>query len=290
MKQVYLTSKGYPVQISHFPGWTRYKYKNLIDKMASIKIGGLPENLQIITCVDDDSVAYGKSPLINQLNKNGIPFINAAEHKDVYPWVNNKKIQLLYDALQNVTSEYCLILDGIDVAINDDLSDIINIYKTYNKKIIYNATPWMHPKVVIDVIDNRKELYGKYCFLNAGCCIGETKALQDFYNEILEFFNNTPKDDQFWASEQYYVRRVFSNHMDTVFFDYDCKLFQVWHRTEVNLPQIDSKTGNIIYQINDEIEQSNNDDKKPKIELSQDDLNSAMKLAEDIVKNNNKHT
>ena len=46
----------------------------------------------------------------------------------------------------------------------------------------------------------------------------------------------------------------------------------------------------VFYQINDEIEQSNNDDKKPKIELSQDDLNSVMKLAEDIVKNNNKHT
>ena len=251
MKQVYLTSKGYPVQISHFPGWTRYKYKNMIDKMASTKISGLPENLQIITCVDDDSVAYGKSPLINQLKKNDIPFINAAEHKDVYPWINNKKIKLLYDALQKVTTEYCLILDGIDVAINVNLDNLIDTYKTYDKDIIFNATPWAHPKVIVDMVANRKEKYGKYCFLNAGCCIGKTEALKKFYEEVLEIFSNTPQDNEYWTSEQYFVRKAFSNHMDTVFFDYDCKIFQVWHKTEVGLPKMDEVNHQIIYKIVD---------------------------------------
>ena len=252
MARTYLTLKGTPVKISHFPGWTRYKYQQLIERFANTKINPLPENVTIITCVDDDSVAYDKSPLIRQLNKYNIPFINAAEHKDVYPWINNKKIQLLYDALQNVKTKYCLILDGIDVTINDDLSDIVDIYKTYGKKIIYNATPWAHPQVLIDLIPNRKETYGKYCFLNAGCCIGETKALNDFYKEVLDIFKNTNKDeDQYWESEQYFVRKAFANNMDKVWFDYDCKIFQVWHKTELSLPKIDKNTGHITYQIID---------------------------------------
>lgn len=251
MKIVYYTSKKEPIKISHFPGWTRYKYTHLMKRFSTNEIGSLPKGLEIITCVDDDSVSHDKSPLIKQLIANNIPFINAAEHKDVYPWVNNKKIQLIYDALQKVKSKYCLILDGIDVAINSDLSDIIDIYKTYGKKIVYNATPWAHPHVDIDIIPDRKELYGKYCFLNAGCCIGETKALKAFYKEVLDIFNETPTDDEFWSSEQYFVRKAFANHMDTVFFDYDCKLFQVWHKTELSLPEINKQTGDIVYYIKD---------------------------------------
>jgi len=254
MAQTYLTSKGTPIKISHFPGWTRYKYKYLIDRFSKTKIKPLPEKIQLITCMDDDSVSYNKSPLINQLNSNGIPFINAAEHKDVYPWVNNKKIKLIYDALQNVTSEYCLILDGIDVTINQDLDDIIDIYKTYDKKIVFNATPWAHPKVIIDMVEDRKIRYGKYCFLNAGCCIGETESLRSFYKEALDIFNETPQDNPYWSSEQYFIRKVFANHMDTVFFDYDCKIFQIWHKTKVGLPQINRKNGHITYQIIDDEE------------------------------------
>lgn len=251
MARTYLTSKGNPVKISHFPGWTRYNYSNLIDRFSDITIKPLPEDLQIITCVDDDSVAYDKSPLIRQLNKSNIPFINAAEHKDVYPWINNKKIELLYNALQKVKTKYCLILDGIDVTINEDLDDIIDIYKTYNKKIVFNATPWAHPKVAVDIVPERRERYGRYCFLNAGCCIGETKTLKSFYKEVLEIFNNTPKDDEYWESEQYFVRKAFANHLDTVFFDYDCRIFQVWHKTSLSAPEINRKNGHITYRIID---------------------------------------
>lgn len=250
MKQIYLTSKGNPVMISHFPGWTRYKYKYLIDKFATIKTS-CPENVTIMTTMDDDSVANDKSPLIRQLRKNNIPFINCAEHKDVYPWVNNKKIELIYNGLQKVNTEYCLILDGGDVTINDELTNIVEIYKTYNKDIVFNATPWAHPKVLIDLVDNRKELYGKYCFLNAGCCIGKTESLKEFYKQCLDIFKKADKNDPYWESEQYFVRKAFAKNMDKVWFDYDCKMFQIWHKTEVGLPQIDRHTGDITYRIID---------------------------------------
>lgn len=205
-----------------------------------------------MTVVDDDTANYDKSVLINQLKRNKIPFINAAEHKDVYPWVNNKKISLIVDALSKVETEYCLILDGIDVAINSDLKDIINILKTYNKDIIFNATAWAHPSMEIDVIEDRKEKYGTYCYLNAGCCIGKTEALKTFYAEVLELFNNCPKDDPNYTSEQYFVRQAFKNHMDTIFFDHECKLFQVWHKAKLGVYNINIPSNTIYYKIKQE--------------------------------------
>lgn len=247
MKEIYCNSNGEPIRISHFPGWTRYNYAAKMRSFERSKTN-IPDNVTLITCMDDDSVAADKSPLIRQLTNNNIPFINAAEHKDVYPWVNNKKLQLINDALKKVKTEYCLILDGIDVTINQDLSDIVDLYKTYNKDIIFNATPWAHPHVEIDVIENRKELYGRYCYLNAGCCIGTTKALKAFYKECLDIFKACPEDDEFYSSEQYHVRKAFANNMDKVWFDYDCRIFQVWHKTEFDLPYLD-KDGNIIYKV-----------------------------------------
>ena len=249
MKEIYLSNKGHKIKICHFPGWTRYNYKHKIDKFSRYKTS-IPDNLTIITVVDDDSVAYDKSPLIKQLNMNGIPFINAAEHKDVYPWVNNKKLELINDALKKVNTTYCLILDGIDVVIIDDLKDIIDIYSTYGKDIIYNASPWAHPKLDIEGIENRKELYGEYCYLNAGCCIGKTTALKKFYKECVETFNAADTNDENWESEQYFVRQVFAKHTDKIFFDYECKIFQVWHKTELKLPYI-NENRDIIYQIDD---------------------------------------
>lgn len=248
MKEIFLTSNNNHIKISHFPGWTRYKYMKYINKFAKNKTT-LPSDVTLITCVDDDSANYDKSPLIRQLKLNNIPFINAAEHKDVYPWVNNKKIQLICDALNKVNTKYCLILDGLDVVINEDLKDIVKIFKSFKKDIIFNATAWAHPSIEIDVIEDRYLLYGTFCYLNAGCCIGKTEALKSFYNEVLEEFKQCDPKDEYYNSEQYHVRKVFAKHMDTVFFDYKCKIFKVWHKSKVSIPLIDNDTHNIIYKI-----------------------------------------
>lgn len=31
MKKVYLNARKEPIKISHFPGWTRYKYKDMME-------------------------------------------------------------------------------------------------------------------------------------------------------------------------------------------------------------------------------------------------------------------
>lgn len=125
-------------------------------------------------------------------------------------------------------TEYALILDGADVCIMSDLSDIVERFKTYDKDIIFNATIRRFPQVEIDYIENR-ELLGKYCYFNAGCCIGKTKALLEFYQECQKVIRTDRHKN---PSEQYYVRQVFNKHQDKVFIDYDCKIFQVWHNPE----------------------------------------------------------
>ena len=133
MKQVYLTSNGTYIKISHFIIKTRIKYKNYMDQFATIKITGLPEDITIVTCVDENNIFNSNSPIIRQLNKNNIPFVNA------YTTDINNKTQLISDALKKIKTKYCLILNDTDITINDNLSDIIELFNTYNKKIVFNA-------------------------------------------------------------------------------------------------------------------------------------------------------
>jgi hypothetical protein len=204
---------------------------------------GVPENLQIVTCVDDLSV--DSACLIKQLKSSNIPFINAAEGINVQPWVNTKKIGCYYNALLNIDKEYTLLLDGTDVTIVSDLSDIIEKYKEYNVDILYNATAASFPKVNIEKIEH-KDFYGKYGNFNAGCCIGKTDKLIDFYKEGLEVLKNMDNNDPFKDSEQYHLRKVFANHLDTVWFDYRCKIFQVMHKIN-NISFITQNTTNMLY-------------------------------------------
>ena len=71
--------------------------------------------------------------------------------------------------------------------------------------------------------------YGIYNYLNAGICIGKTDALIEFYQECWDIAKYDSKNP-YHSSEQYYVRKVFDTHQDTVFFDWDCRFFQIWHK------------------------------------------------------------
>ena len=248
MKEIYLTKNNNPIKISHFPGYDRYLYKNLMARFERNKVS-IPDNITLITVADDDTVAYDRAMLIRQLNKSKINFVNPAKHVDVYPWVNNRKIELIINALKRITTEYCLILDSLDVTINSDLSNIIELFQTYNKEILFNATNFKYPNVDVDIIENREELYGRYCYLNAGCCIGLTSSLLKFYEDTLENLNNCSKDDPYWESEQYHIRKTFSQNMETVGIDYECKIFQVWHKLKLENPKVDIFKKTITYKI-----------------------------------------
>jgi len=221
----YFSHSDYQVMIAHFPGNTKQIHKDLIDR-AKQTIFTKPDNVTIVSVNTIDTL--DTSPLPYQLALNNMPYINPI--KDPVSWSRVNKIMYMIEAIKQVDTEYCLALDGNDVVIMSDLDDIVERYKTYNKDVIYNATIWRFPPVNVDFVEDRYK-YGTYNYLNAGCVIGKTDKLLQVYEEAWEkayYDHKNPNHD----SEQYYIRKVFDVHQDWIWFDYDCRIFQCWHKAE----------------------------------------------------------
>lgn len=212
------------ILIGHFPGQTKQENIELIEELKNRKIK-IPDNLEIVSVITKDQIDY--SPLHYQLKHNKYSYINPLKNRHMI-WKRTNKIYYVLQALKETEKEYSLILDGSDVVILSDLTNIIDIFKEYDKNIVYNSTIWMYPHIIIDNVENRGQ-YGEYCYLNAGCCIGKTKDLINFYDYAWKIIKNTYITCD---SEQYYIRKAFNNCQNTVFFDYDCKIFQCWHKAE----------------------------------------------------------
>ena len=233
----YLNYTGQEACIYHFQGKSSEDLLNEVSYALSKKVlKGFPEDLSIITTYTDPQ----KSPLIRQLRISQIPYINSAEELMVkgLPFSRPGKIYLLKDALQEIKTKYCLILDGYDVVINN-FDDIIKKFQSYHTQILFNASKNNYPPVHIDRIPER-DYIGAFRFFNAGCCIGETEALEKFYTQAallepaLKEFNT--KD-----SEQYVLRHVFAENSETsisgawkyVTIDYKCIVFQTTGNAEI---------------------------------------------------------
>jgi hypothetical protein len=183
----------------------------------------LPEDLSILT------VQTGNNSLLqNQLQGQNIPYHNPAE--DFHgQWNNQLKPQFIIEGLEEIHSKYTLILDGSDVVIMT-LTGIIEAFKEQEKVILFNATKSNYPKENIDRVINR-DFFGDWRYLNAGCCIGETDALGEFYAEVVK----EPENE--WHSEQAMVRAVFDHYQEYAAFDWQCKIFQTMGK--VNIEQED---------------------------------------------------
>lgn len=237
---------GEPVNILHFPGVGKAKYENQqMIKIIRENEVSLPENITLITVVDHKNV--DNALLIKQLNAMEIPFVNPAEDLIVERFENTDKIGLILDALQNVDTEYCLILDGLDVVITS-LDDIMDKYLALGKDIIYNATNINYPDVDVETVENQKSL-GSYRYFNAGCCIGKTSALLDFYNECAIELSGCDGSDKYYHSEQYHVRKAFDHNQDIVGIDNECKIFQVINTAKHEPPYYDPKNRLIVFKI-----------------------------------------
>lgn len=217
------------ILIGHFPGQTKNQFYSILQEAQKIKFK-LPDNITIISPITPEQIPY--SPLVGQLVNNNYKYLNIVYNRYMR-WEKANKAKLIYDSLLQCETEYALILDGNDVVIMDDLTDLVDRFNKYNKKVLFNPTFYMFPHIKVDDVPNREQL-GKYCYLNAGCAFGKTIDLINFYKEVKKEINkdNTPVD-----SEQYYVRKVFNKHQDEVFFDYKCSIFQCWHKAEVSVYQ-----------------------------------------------------
>ena len=212
--------------VRHFPGKSAIKFSDYINENKYNKFS-LPENISIVSVITKEY--QGKACLDIQCENNGTPLINPLKDRYV-KWNRYDKPKYILNGLNSVKTEYTLVLDGNDTLIINDLDNLVEEAKNYyNCKVLFNATCYNYPKMVIDDINRR--YFGRYKYLNAGVAFGKTEDLKWFY-EIVK--NEVDKDFHHIDSEQYYVRKAFDIINETidknyVKFDYNNELFECMH-------------------------------------------------------------
>lgn len=218
----------------------------------------IPNDITIVTFATKDR--NDNSILMRQLKKSGIPYINCTEDF-VGDWENKFKIEYFYKKLHGIETKYTLALDGDDVLLGEDLTEIIKRFKQYNCCILYGASKSMYPPFDVDRQD--RSTMGEWQHLNAGTMFGETESVRDFYKVLNEEVGKRYlipvkfrpfKDkqgieyalDHFDKSEQFRVKSCYQkynkkhrpknkNDKIKVAFDYKCRIFQTLSKTEYDL-------------------------------------------------------
>ena len=201
--------------IYHFQGRS-YLYNRDFMKSLRYKETKLPtDKLTVVTATNKDTIGL----LLPQLRKSNIEYINLVPQG--CEWDNTMKIPYILEALDEVQTEYVLILDAFDVILDQDNNDIIDRFLLFNKQLVYNATKNNHPKMQIDTIENRESL-GPFKYFNAGCCVGYTSYAKVFYQKCLELKNVIDPT----KSEQLIIRKAFDTEQENICIDNECKIFQ----------------------------------------------------------------
>lgn len=190
------------------------RWFKMLDSDLSVK--NFPENVTILT------FATGKKsfPLLKQLKNNNIPFINCIPTRKE-GWINKKKIPYLVEFIDQVQTDYVLVLDAIDILLTEDMSELITRFRKEDADILYNASKFDYPTLKIVEGENLD-----FPYLNAGALMGYTSKVKDFYqftldNHYKHCMNNV-------LSEQIRIRVARENYptKDKIKVDIGCKIFQ----------------------------------------------------------------
>ena len=218
----YLNSDFDPLYILHFPGTGIEGHEYIIERELNRTIK-ISDNLSIISIMDQK--CWETSPIKIQCKNNNISILNPALKET--SWNNTLKIKYILQSLNEIATDYVLILDGRDTLIVNNLDDaFINKFKQLNKPIIYNGTPVAYPKISVETLQELIQIKGKQKFLNAGVCIGERNALIDFYTKAKKINEQHP-DNQ---SEQYIIRLTRHFYPELAGHDEQNKIFRIIHQ------------------------------------------------------------
>lgn len=230
-KKTILNFNDKEFNVCHFQGKSLDGKPLLVNYLIDKPIDGkLPEEVTLMTT--ETNPAYALT--CQQLEKNCVPYVNSVK-EPLLEWSNIEKVSLILEALKEVKTEFCLIVDGRDVIFNS-FEGILEKFKATGLRMLYNATKNNFPRAEIDKIHDR-DWRGDFKYFNAGCCIGYTKDLIDFYQECFDIKDSLP-DVDIINSEQYILRHIFAKYSEDVNqkyidFDYDCNIFQSFAGTGI---------------------------------------------------------
>lgn len=224
---------GEHLYVLHFPGngMTYEDAKKIIADTQELEFT-VSSDISIISTMTKDY--WNDSILKKQCDKNGVEIINPAINES--DWNNTKKIGYILEALDTIDTSYCLILDGRDVQICNNLDDsFIEKFKALGYPIIYNGTPNAYPNVVVESIQETICIKGKQKYLNAGVCIGEREALKDFYAKAAQINVENPNNH----SEQLIIRKTRKKYPTLAGWDSDNRIFRIIHTYDTKAVALD---------------------------------------------------
>lgn len=233
----YYNQDGEELYVLHFPGTGIDGHEKIIEDNLerTIKIS---ENLSIISIMNKE--CWETSPIRKQCDYNNIKLYNNAL-EDTH-WNNTLKINHILECLEEINTEYILIVDGRDVIIVNDLDDnFINKYKSFNIPIVYNGTPVAYPKKYIESLQELISIPGKQKYINAGVCLGTKDALKEFYTKASEINKKYPTNN----SEQFIIRITRKLNPSLAMQDSENKIFRIIHQYDTVIKE-DNK-GNLIF-------------------------------------------
>lgn len=223
--------------ILHFPGTGIQGHENIIQENLDRTIT-LDSNLSIISIMNQE--CWNESYIVKQCEKNNIKIYNTALNER--QWNNTLKINHISKCLNKITTDYVLVMDGRDTLIVNDLDKtFINKFCSYEKPIIYNATPIAYPNVVIEPLQELLTIQSNHKYLNAGVCIGTRAALIQFY-EKAKSLNESIYNNK---SEQYIIRLAKEQNPRLVGIDSNINLFRIVHQYDT----IVRDNGNVVQLI-----------------------------------------
>jgi hypothetical protein len=180
---------------------------NLVSKSEIVII---PEDLTVMSFFSGNN----NFPLKEQLERSNILYVDAAKDYIGF-WEDKLKIKLLLDHIGKIKTNYLLVLDGIDCLLYPNIKDILNNFKTFNCKLLYNASMYSH-YLNEEKVDDKEQL-------NTGAFLGETKFIELFYKDVLSLYER--EDIPHSNTDGIRVGMKWKNYKE-IKVDKTCKIFQ----------------------------------------------------------------
>jgi len=149
---------------------------------------------------------------------------------NVKNWSNILKPQLALDALDNVTTEFVMFLDAIDVYVMH-LDNIVERFKQTQCKMLFGGEPYSWPlKPSSKDFPWHENIAKKHClykngpqFLNSGQWIARTNDAKFFLRDVVKVKPLQEKS----SSDQGVFKVVFKKYYPDINLDFGVKIFQV---------------------------------------------------------------
>lgn len=213
-----------PINILHFNGNAVNHFKHTIQYILDNVKLNYSGDFDIVTTYTDQA----KCILLQQCDLNNIPVYNSCKYFSDASWYMPNKIKYILNTLiKDCKNDIVMILDGYDTLMVS-LDNIVDKFKEYNCKVLFNATSNHYPNIEIDGdIDYSDKKGVNGVFFNAGCCIGYREDLiKIYYDAYYEIMGHIK--DNLWDSEQFILRiSLGKKKYEGIDIDYKDSIFKV---------------------------------------------------------------